>query len=98
MAAAKEITTSFSLRPSMIPSMCWMPIPTAVPTVLRYGTLLNLMRANEGPNATKIFISYAHADGTALAQRLVRDLTADGLEPWLDDHAFMVLYPPQAKI
>jgi hypothetical protein len=56
------------------------------------------MRANEGPNATKIFISYAHADGTALAQRLVRDLTADGLEPWLDDHAFMVLYPPQAKI
>jgi TIR domain len=37
-----------------------------------------------GPNATKLFISYAHADGAELAQHLLRDLAAAGLEPWLD--------------
>jgi TIR domain-containing protein len=37
-----------------------------------------------GPNSTKLFISYAHADGAALAQHLQRDLAAGGLEPWLD--------------
>jgi hypothetical protein len=34
---------------------------------------------------TKVFVSYAHADGRELAQDLVRDLAASGLEPWLDD-------------
>jgi hypothetical protein len=38
-----------------------------------------------GPNPTRLFISYAHADGAELAQHLVRDLTAGGLEPWLDN-------------
>src|ERR1700730_16913898 len=33
---------------------------------------------------TKIFVSYAHSDGVELAQRLVRDLAASGLERWLD--------------
>jgi WD40 repeat protein len=35
-----------------------------------------------GPQA--IFISYAHQDATALAQRLLRDLTREGCEAWLD--------------
>jgi hypothetical protein len=29
-------------------------------------------------------VSYAHADGADLAQHLVRDLAAGGMEPWLD--------------
>lgn len=36
------------------------------------------------PKSTKVFVSYAHADGVDLAQRLVRDLSAVDLEPWLD--------------
>lgn len=36
------------------------------------------------PNPTRLFISYAHADGAELAQHLQRDLTARGMEPWLD--------------
>src|ERR1700686_2388728 len=36
------------------------------------------------PNPTKVFVSYAHGDGAELAQHLVRDLAAGGLEPWLD--------------
>lgn len=37
------------------------------------------------PNPLKLFVSYAHADGAKLAQDLVRDLAACGLEPWLDN-------------
>src|ERR1700686_5157459 len=37
-----------------------------------------------GPSPTKLFISYARADSAELAQHLVRDLAAGGLEPWLD--------------
>jgi len=32
----------------------------------------------------KIFISYAHADGAELAQRLLADLTKQGFDTWLD--------------
>jgi hypothetical protein len=39
-----------------------------------------------GPNPIRIFISYAHADGTGLSQQLVRDLAARGFKPWLDKH------------
>jgi TIR domain len=35
-----------------------------------------------GPQA--IFISYAHQDATALAQRLLQDLTREACEAWLD--------------
>ena len=35
-----------------------------------------------GPQA--IFISYAHQDATALAQRLFQDLTREGCDAWLD--------------
>jgi WD40 repeat protein len=35
-----------------------------------------------GPQA--IFISYAHQDGTVLAQRLLQDLTREGCDAWLD--------------
>ena len=36
------------------------------------------------PNSTKIFISYARKDGAELAQRLQRDLAAQGFDAWLD--------------
>jgi len=42
----------------------------------------HLTSAKTGPQA--IFISYAHQDGMALAQRLVEDLTREGYETWLD--------------
>lgn len=34
--------------------------------------------------ATRVFVSYAHRDGTELAQSLQRDLTDGGLDVWLD--------------
>jgi hypothetical protein len=37
-----------------------------------------------GLSATKVFVSYAHADGMDLAERLARDLAASGFEPWID--------------
>ena len=37
-----------------------------------------------GTGSQVIFISYAHQDGAALAQRLLLDLTREGCEVWLD--------------
>ena len=37
-----------------------------------------------GLSATKIFVSYAHADGTELARYLVKKLADRGCEPWID--------------
>jgi WD40 repeat protein len=37
-----------------------------------------------GSGRTGLFISYARKDGTALAQRLLADLTKEGLDAWLD--------------
>ncbi len=33
---------------------------------------------------SRVFISYAHKDGTTLAQRLHEDLTSEGIKVWLD--------------
>ena len=37
-----------------------------------------------GPDTTRIFVSYARKDGAALAQRLLRDLTTQCFDVWLD--------------
>jgi hypothetical protein len=34
---------------------------------------------------SRVFISYAHKDGAVLAQRLLADLTARGIDAWLDN-------------
>jgi hypothetical protein len=36
------------------------------------------------PSNTRIFLSYARKDGTALALRLQQDLTAQQFDAWLD--------------
>jgi hypothetical protein len=36
------------------------------------------------PEEPRVFISYAHKDGVALAQRLQSDLAEQGFDAWLD--------------
>ena len=41
------------------------------------------------PEHPRIFISYAHRDGSGLAERLQGDLQARGFDAWLDKHRLL---------